>query len=129
MSVLIYAGSNQEALERLNRVVEIVFHGGKVDTCKTLESVARTLRRPRLNNDVDIAILVAANRKEVEILADMADMFENIQVILVLPDEDKETVSKGHLLRPRFLTYVDDDFMDIAAVLAKILNFRMHVMA
>ena len=36
---------------------------------------------------------------------------------------EEDTVSKGHLLRPRYLTYADGDFEDVAAVLEKILRY------
>jgi len=44
------------------------------------------------------------------------------RLILVLPDDDMETISLGHALRPRFVTYAESDFIDISAVLGKILG-------
>jgi len=129
MSVLIYTGSDQLVLKRLNRVIQIVFPGGKVDTCGTLDDVVNKLRRPRFKTDIEIAVLVAGSKEEVNELAGMVEVFEDVRIILVLPDADRETISKGHLLRPRYLTYIDADFTDLAAVLAKMLNFRMSVLA
>lgn len=47
------------------------------------------------------------------------------RLILVLPDDDIETISQGHALRPRFVTYVESDFIDISAVLGKMLGVRV----
>jgi hypothetical protein len=121
MSVIIYTGSDQTTFERLNRVMQIVFPGNSVDTCTTLEGLVKKLCRPGFKSDVTIAVLVAADRSEVDAFIDRADVFEDVRIILVLPDGEQETISKGHLLRPRFLTYVDADFTDLAAVLAKML--------
>ena len=120
-SVLVYSGSDQGTFERLYSVIETVFPTGSVGTCKTLDDVVERLRRPRLKTDLEIAVLVAANTREVNALIDMGDVFEDVRIILVLPDAERETIAKGHLLRPRFLTYVDADFTDLAAVLAKML--------
>ncbi|MDP3029372.1 MAG: hypothetical protein Q8O04_07735 [Deltaproteobacteria bacterium] len=37
------------------------------------------------------------------------------------PDQEKDTIAKGHSPRPRFVTYADSDFLDVAAALGKIL--------
>ena len=46
----------------------------------------------------------------------------HLRLILILPDREKGTISKGHLFRPRYLTYADGDFLDVAAVLAKMID-------
>ena len=49
-------------------------------------------------------------------------LFDNIKIVLILPDRKNETIVIGHKLRPRFLSYTDGDFKDIAAVLKKMLT-------
>jgi len=45
-----------------------------------------------------------------------------MRIILILPDEDNETITMGHTLFPRFSTYADSDFKDVAAVLKKMIR-------
>ncbi|MGA2735036.1 MAG: hypothetical protein ABSG35_20860, partial [Syntrophobacteraceae bacterium] len=49
------------------------------------------------------------------------DFLTSVRVILVLPDCEQETISKGHYLKPRFLT-TDWNSEEVIAVLAKMLR-------
>ena len=69
-----------------------------------------------------IAILLAASKEELQELVSVGELLEDIRIILVLPDTDRDTVANAHILRPRYLTYVDSDFSDVAAVLSKMLS-------
>ena len=50
------------------------------------------------------------------------ELFRDIRIVLILPDREESTVAKGHRLYPRFFSYIDSDFKEIAAVLNKMLN-------
>jgi hypothetical protein len=49
-------------------------------------------------------------------------LFGNIKIVLILPDRNNETIVIGHKLRPRFLSYTDSDFIDVAVVLENMLK-------
>lgn len=49
----------------------------------------------------------------------LREFLHDRRIILVLPDSEPETVSLGHILRPRFITYGDSDYMDVSAILGK----------
>ena len=38
-----------------------------------------------------------------------------------LPDREANTITIGHSLHPRFLTYIDSDFVELAGVLVRML--------
>lgn len=69
-----------------------------------------------------IAVLLAGNRQELSDLVAIKHLFDGIRVILIIPDREKKTVSKGLELYPRFMSYVDGDFTDIAVVLRKMIS-------
>jgi len=52
----------------------------------------------------------------------LSDWLWDTRIILILPDRDRETITNGLKLRPRFFTYADEDFGEVAAVLAKMLG-------
>jgi hypothetical protein len=83
-------------------------------------SLSRRLRQPRHN--LAVAVLVAASRQELLELLSIRDLLDGIRIILVLPDRQDDTIAKGHRLYPRFLTFADSDFLDVAAVLSKMLR-------
>jgi hypothetical protein len=45
-----------------------------------------------------------------------------VKLILIVPDQDDETLTNAHKLRPRFLSFSKNDFSDAASVLAKMIG-------
>lgn len=68
----------------------------------------------------DVMILFASTNKEVEDLISIHDKFEQFRVILVLPNHNSELVAISHILKPRFITYIDSNIKDIEKVIARI---------
>ncbi len=50
------------------------------------------------------------------------EFMRDVQILLVMPDHQEKSLSLGHLLHPRFMTFEDGDFNDLASVLEKMLN-------
>ncbi len=53
------------------------------------------------------------------------DFLSDIRMIVVLKDQEKDTITKAHRLYPRYITYADSDFIDVGAVLTKMM-FLTH---
>jgi len=68
-------------------------------------------------------VILAPGRKILLELQDLDQMLERLRVILILPDADPQTIARGHNLRPRYLSNIQSDFQDVAAVLRKMLAF------
>jgi len=116
MTLLIYTTRMEGAGERLLQIVDTVVSGENVKIYRTVDGLSRGLRQPR--NEVTLAILLASSKEDLINLLSIRDLLSDMKIILILPDSDPETVAKGHMLRPRFLTYRDSDFVDVAAVLS-----------
>ncbi|HVO67929.1 MAG TPA: hypothetical protein VMT12_15740 [Syntrophales bacterium] len=116
MTLLIYTTRMEGAGERLLQIVDTVVSGENVKIYRTVDGLSRGLRQPR--NEVTLAILLASSKEDLINLLSIRDLLSDMKIILILPDSDPETVAKGHMLRPRFLTYCDSDFVDVAAVLS-----------
>ena len=84
---------------------------------QSIDTFSQKLRQPQGYQSV--AILLASTQEELTDILTIRNLLDNVRIILIVPDRDKETISKGHILYPRFLTYVDSDFNWIAAVLKK----------
>ncbi|HUH67076.1 MAG TPA: hypothetical protein VLZ07_11630, partial [Syntrophales bacterium] len=107
---------------RLIRTIEAAAAGTDVKKYGTIESLFRGLRQPRSWEDV--AILLASTRVELHHfnLVSLRNLLWDMRTIVILPDSNPETVAKGHILRPRFLSYCDGDFKDVAAVLSRMIG-------
>jgi hypothetical protein len=121
MHVLVYGNQGNIVTQRLKEAIRRVVPLKHVEEYQTVESLSNGLRRPLLSQA--ITILLAENRGDLAGLLSIGDLLWDIPLILILPDSDEETISTAHTLRPRFLTFADSDFADLAAVLGKMLEY------
>ena len=70
---------------------------------------------------------LATTKEELSGILSVRELLVDVRIILVLPDQDKDSIKKGHTMWPRFLTYASSDFSDAAAVLRKMIqNSDLH---
>lgn len=120
MSLLLYVKDQDEAGKCLQRVIEAVLHPSQMTVFTDMGVLYRRLSKPR--DGVNIAVLMASTQQDLEDFLPLADHYWGLRLILILPDRGKETISRGHSLRPRFLTFSDSNFEDVEAVLRKMLE-------
>ena len=120
MRVLYYRTINKGGGERLQKVIESVIPIENTEVCQDIEELGRRLRLPTC--DLSVSIIFAKNKAELFDLILLKRLLLNLRIILILPDGDNETITMGHTLFPRFLTYKDSDFKDVEAVLKKIIQ-------
>ena len=87
--------------------------------CKDIGQLRAALLKPAYN--LLAAILTVSGRQELLDLVAIAKFLRSARVILILPDKELETVSQGHELRPRFLTWPAAAPGEVMAVLHKML--------
>jgi hypothetical protein len=69
-----------------------------------------------------IMVLAAVDRSELLKMQAFRDMLTEIFIILVLPDRHKSTIRLAHLLRPRFISQLGDDFNDLNQIVGKMIS-------
>jgi len=92
---------------------------GQVEIYYTLEKFYHRLTQSGSSNAV--TVLLIASRHELENIVRYADLLCDQKIILVLPDRAQETLSMGHALYPRFISYTDGDLQDVTSVLRKLI--------
>jgi hypothetical protein len=90
-----------------------------------LTCLVDALRLPRIGNR--ISVLFPSNLSELARLVALKHLLFDMQIILILPNGQSQTISHGHALRPRFISYADSDFSDVAEVYGKLLA-RLNVL-
>ncbi len=124
MNLIFYSRDTEGVGEQLRCVIEAIESPALdgVEIHRTIDSLSRRLRQP--SSGPSMAVLLAASKEDLMEFLSIHDLLDSVRIILVLPDRKDDTVAKGHSLRPRFLTYVDSDsdFLDVAAVLSKMLG-------
>jgi len=120
MNLLFYRSLTDRVGAQLQRVIEGLVPKEKMEVYRTPESLSARLHQPTY--DLSVAVLLAATKEDLSYLVSDKELIWNLRVILVLPDSEDDTVTKGHLLRPRFLTYADGNFLYVATVLSRMLQ-------
>jgi hypothetical protein len=120
MSLILYIKDPNGAGRGLRKAIEAVVAEEQRTACTDMESLIRRLRKPRGN--IQIAVLLASTRQELEELFSIGYLLCDLRILLVLPDRKPETILKGHSLLPRFLTFADGNFDNVEAVLRKMLD-------
>ena len=96
MRLLLFSSSPKGAGERLHRLLEAVFPGQKSEIIRTISDLSARLLQP-LKYHPNVAILVSKSKDELSELLSIRDLFDDVRIILVLPDRERDTVSKGHI--------------------------------
>lgn len=119
-----YAGDTGKKCEKLRDEIESLVPVEEIEIYRTKAELSQRLHQPRYN--LDVCILCAPNRKAFSDILSLRELLEDLLIILLLPDSKKDTITKGHTLRPRFLSYVDGNPDIITAVLKKMLTNYRH---
>jgi hypothetical protein len=120
MSIIHFCSDKDDACGKVMRVIEIVVATDKYEVFHKLPEFENYLRSSLSNQDT--LIFQANNIKILHKIASLKEFFSDHRIILILPDSKKETIALGHTLRPRFITYSDSDFLEMAAVLRNLLR-------
>jgi len=118
MDVFIYATISEEQEKRLEELFRIVFPEEEIQIYRTFDDFSKKLK---LSGQVgSVAVLAPGNREQLLHLLSKRDLLRDFRTIVIAPDREGGTVAIAHQLRPRYLTYLNGDFGEFAAVLRKI---------
>jgi hypothetical protein len=118
MNLLFYIPEVEGLGERMIELAEKFRTAFPVDIYHVFRRLNNRFRRPVMEEVVTVLFLPHQDHLR-EILS-IAPLLERSRVVILLPDHDPTTIAQGHLLRPRFLTFVDSPLDGLAAVLNKI---------
>lgn len=120
MKLLFYSRLMEREGEQLLRLIKRMVSEEKTEIYRTIASLSNRLRQPI--EDLNIAVLLTFSREDLLNILSIRELFWNLRIILILPDREDDTIAKGHILRPRFLSYLDSDFAEVAAVLGNMIG-------
>ena len=124
MQLLFYSSGDDQDEKRLEAAVHQVIPESRVEIFKRLDDLRERLRSP-VEPD-SIAVLSALDREELRQMQLLRRLLIEIYVVLVVPDRKKSTIELAHLLLPRFLSHLKDDFTNLKIVLDKMYLNSQH---
>ena len=120
MQFLFYASSSGGDEDRIAAEFKAAASGRSIEHFKTLADLEERLRRIVEPNS--IAVLVAADKKELKEMQEFRDLVTDIYVILLIPDWRESTIKLAHLLRPRFLSQIKNDSPELNLIITKMIQ-------
>jgi hypothetical protein len=120
MAIILYLPLTEGPGKQIYAIVKRAASKRNVELYISIQDLSERLRQSVF--DVNVIVLLAANRKDLLEITSLGDFLNGMRIILVLPDCDTETIAKGHLLRPRFIAWLGDDFAHVEMVLKKMLS-------
>ena len=69
------------------------------------------------DNEPITSVIMPANNEELSRLAQIKDFWSKSKNILILPDEEPETLKLAGLIRPVFITTMEDDLSTVVLIL------------
>jgi hypothetical protein len=83
-----------------------------------LPDLAARLRRPKAPES--IALIHDPSHEDLRALAELKDYLRGMRILLVLPDQEEETIALAHKLLPSYITYVDNGTSGIMAIIRQL---------
>ncbi len=120
MKVLIYAKQSSTRLELLRRVIEKVITEDEIKEFNNVNILCKQFKKSTITENYEaITILFIGDRKELQKLLEIHSQLKETRIILILPDKEIETIQSGHKLLPRYLDFIDSNFIEVGEVLKK----------
>jgi hypothetical protein len=115
MHLLVYGNGSVDDVMSL---VESVVPKENIEVCTDLQYLSARLRKP-FDGETVVVLLLPANRDDLQRIISIQHLLENLRTIVVAPNQETETISMAHTLRPRFLTFAGEDLRVLRSVLYK----------
>ena len=118
MKILIFCSKDNDfKVTNLISSIETRLLSDKLEFCTDIPALQ--IKMTSLGQRPNVVVLIASNLEELNQLVEMKDLFFDVPVIVIIPDDNKFSINLGHKLRPRFLTTTDNDISILSAILEK----------
>jgi len=124
MNVFVYAASASTEGSHLIRDVSHAAPEAGLEIFRTCQSLSERLLKPR--NTLSIAILFAPTRGELMALIPLRESFRETKILLILQDQDKETISLAHRLFPTYVSYTENNYGRTLSVLQNLMDSHQN---
>ena len=120
IEILIYFSTEDGTGAQLQKIMKQFVSEVQVRIFRNWKVFVNKLMSPKIKRV--IVVVVLSQREELLDALSIRDIFHEYKLILILPDQEEETISLGHSLRPNFMTHKMGNFQQLEMVLEKMLH-------
>jgi hypothetical protein len=120
MASIIYIPAENNLAYTFLTLLETAIPKKKFEIFHSITELSARLVIPPLN--VKVAVFFAVTRAEIMRILLLGDLITDLKSLVVLADDDMDTVIKAHILRPRYVTWLDSDFKNVVCVLRNMVD-------
>ena len=122
MSLILYVDQNASKKgDSFKKIIEQRFKRVKIHSFHKINAFKEGLEGIHVY-DKEIFILFADSKNRLIELTKLIDLMENKRIVLILPDNSKDTLSTALKFFPRFFTPISDTYNDLCEVLTKMID-------
>ena len=118
MKIILCADDSEPLGKNLELLIQNQLSEIQIDTMNSISDLSRKLCRPL--NRISVIVIFVRCENDIRKLLTLKSLFDNIRLILVLPDRTREMMGLGLQLNPCFISFLENDLLDIISVLEKI---------
>jgi hypothetical protein len=118
MRVLLFNSIKQIDNETLSRELKGAMPFARVVLCSTMDDLFGHLRS--LENRPHVVVLSIDNESLLTSMVETRELFSDMSIVLLLPNQDKELLTLAHRLRPRFIDFFGSSTDGLVSVLKKL---------
>ena len=118
MKTLFYTSNASKEKERFKIDIQHHIPFIIIETVNSIYQLQKSLMRPM--NRISAAVLWVGHHSELTYLIELLPYFDNIRIIIILPDRSPDSMPLALRLMPSFISYADKDLDDIISVLKQI---------
>jgi hypothetical protein len=125
MNMMNYLFAPESVAERQTVFRELKEAIGPDSRLEMFPDVAGFSARLRRFNNPEIIVILAVGKENMPNLLSLFDLIRDAAVIIMLSDEEKETVASAIRLRPKFIGTMDDDLEKIVPIVKKLIRTKI----
>jgi hypothetical protein len=118
--IILYAKEGDHCGDVFNNMIIGLAPKENIELYSSISELSSRLRRPQCESI--IVVLLISDGEDLKRIITVRSLFDNIRIILVLPDSNIATVKIGHSLHPRYLSFTDGSLGDVVSVLARMIE-------
>lgn len=118
MNLFFYISRPSGHEERLLGAVAPVVSRGSLEVFRNFRSLVERVRRPK--ESFSAAVIFNPTNEDLRKFISIRDFLEETRILLVLADQDEETIALAHRIFPTYIAYLDGDISEVASVLERL---------